>query len=281
MDGERKPLSLIGILAGGLLLSRVFTGVAPLPPQTQACPCSGAGGAEAPILAIRVKSLGVTNATMAEALLALRSQDPDHIVIGFERLPHPEGEKEGPISLVFANATVADILQHFCRADPRYEYKATEGLMVDVRPKGATEDPTDLLNVRVRDYNIDANVTAMQAIARIDQDAPELRDFLRRKHEEWMEKTDRQPGGSPGSIVSGNMPPPRFALHLQDVTVRQILDAISLKDTEAFIQVLKEGKRFDAQGKWTRDTPTGWEYDFVIKADAPTGLGGYPKWQAF
>ncbi len=153
--------------------------------------------------------------------------------------------------------------------------------MIDVRPKGGGENPNDLLNIKVRDYSIDANVTAGQAIGRIDEGAPELRDFLRRRHEEWMKRTNRQPGGSPGSIWSGNFVPPRFTLHLHDVTVRQILDAISLKDIETFNQVVKEGKFFDLAGKATRWNPTGWKYDFVLKPDASTGLGGYPTWRSF
>ncbi|MGH9445874.1 MAG: hypothetical protein ACRD3O_09125 [Terriglobia bacterium] len=71
-----------------------------------------------------------------------------------------------------------------------------------------------------------------------------------------------------GSILSGNMPPPRLSLHLRNVTVREVLNSLALASVNRF----KEGKNYG---------PTGWEYDFLIDPNASTGLGGYPHWKAF
>lgn len=231
----------------------------------------------ASIVDVPVKSFEVEDTSMAEALFKLRSSDVSHVVIGFERVPHKEGNDEsGPISLKLADTTIGKVVKRLCQADPRYEYKVItgqmispklSGSMIEVRPKGAAKDPNDLLNMEIGHYHIDKNMGAGGAIDGIDEDAKELREFLYRKTVEWSKRTGIWPG-SPGSIVSGNMPPPRFTLDLRDVTVRQILDAISLKSIQRF----KEGKNYG---------PVGWEYEFVIKPNASTGLGGIPYWKAF
>jgi hypothetical protein len=236
-------------------------------------------------VAVRVASFKVEKKNMAEALVALVSGDRKDIVIGFERIPHIEGERGRPITLAVADATVGEVVRRLCQADPRYEYQVVEnsvvqpdlkGAMIEIRPRGALNDTTDLLNIRVRDYKVDANIAPETAIEHIHEDAPELREFLYRKAEEWVERTGRHPAAF-GSILSGNMVPPRFTLHLQDVTVRQILDEISMRS----IQMFKEGPNFDSSGRGLRSGPTGWQYDFVTNPDAGTGLGGYPRWTSF
>ena len=207
-------------------------------------------------------------------------------MIGFERIPHAEGETGGPISLTLTDTTVGEVVRRLCQADPRYQYQVVagafvrpdlKGSMIEVRPKGALQDATDLLNIRIREYTVDAPMIPGQLFQNVVEDAPELRDFLRRKMEEWLRETGRQPGGSPGAKMSGNMPPPRMTIHLQDVTVRQILDAISMKSIEMF----KEGPDFDSSGRGVKLAPSGWEYDFVTDPNASTGLGGYPIWRSF
>src|SRR5574337_1215307 len=255
-----------------LLVSLAFLGKGeaqrqvPVPPQSEA---------SATILAVPVKNFKVELASMQEALLKLRTSDVSRVVIGFERLPHHEGETGHSISMTLINTALGEVIRRLCEADPRYEYDVIEGhaidsslsgSMVEIRPKGALKNPDDLLNIKVEDYKVDARTAgAIEAIEHISEDAPELMAFLRQKHEEWVKKTGCQPGGFPGSIMSGNMPPPPFVLELHDVTVRQILDAISLKSIQRF----KEGKNYG---------PVGWEYNFVIKPNASTGLGGVPTW---
>jgi hypothetical protein len=223
--------------------------------------------AKAPILSVQVKSFAVKEVDMGQALHALRAEDVSRIVIGFERIAHREGKKEKRISLELASATVGEIVRRLCEADSRYEYAVAEGRLIEVRPKGANKNAQDLLNIIVHEYNISRNVSPRGAIESIAQDAPELREFLKRKEEEWIKKTGIFPG-SPGSIISGNMPPPLFTLHLQNLTVCQILNAISLGS----LKVFHAGKAFG---------PTGWEYDVIKDPNATTTLGGYPRWSSF
>ena len=273
---SNKRVSLLGLLAGGALIPYLIGCGARLEAQTRGCPCSSVHGAATPILDAPVRDFKVEHANMAEALLKLRVSDVHHVVIGFERIPHPEGEKGGPISLEVSDGTLGGVVQRLCRADPRYECEVIGGLMIEVRPKGAAKDPKDLLNMKVQNYRIDANVTADQAIEQIAEDAPELREFLYHKVEEWVKKTGEHPAVF-GNSMSGNIPPPRFTLELHNVTVRQILDAISLKGIEMF----KEGPDFDSRGMPIKFAPVGWEYDFVIHPNAATGLDGFPKWTRF
>jgi len=264
---------LFAILAGLLLLLRA-AGVTGTRPQGENR--SSDKAPEAPILAVPLKSFKVQNANMAEALLALRSSDVKYVVIGFERIPHHEGEKGGPISLAVTDTNLGEVVQRLCQADSRYEYQVVDGSMIEIRPKGAAKDPNDLLNIKVRDYKVDANILAAAAIEGVNEDVPELRDFLYRKQLEWVKETGIYPG-VPGSMMSGNMLPPRLTLDLHNVTVLQILDAIAIKS----VQMFKEGPDYDARGMPLKMAPVGWRYDFVINPNAPTGLGGYPKWTEF
>ncbi len=224
------------------------------------------GGDGASILTTRLRLFSVGKADMAGALSALVTLDRN-IVIGFEQVPAVRAHDGVHITISLKNESAEHIVRRLCLADPRYEYSVIDGQMIEVRPKGAIHDPKDLLNTRVRDYRVDGDFSAAQLIENITEDAPELGYFLRRSQEQRAARTGRA-SGSPGSIISGNMSSPRFTLHIRNATVRQILDAISLRSIEMF----RDGKNFG---------PTGWEYVFVVRPDAPTGLGGYPRWSAF
>lgn len=262
MQGKRKlPMNLVSVV----LVSALTTILSPAQVNHPASRVPKV--AQTPTLAVPVKSLSVAKASMAEALTQIRNRNVEHVVIGFESIPHREGESGGPISLTLDDTTLGEAVRLLCQADPRYEYKVIESSMIDVGPKYATSNTEDLLNMKIRHYHISARIGAAEAIQHIAQDAPELREFLYRKAREWAEKTGTLTG-SPGSNISGNMPPPFFTVDLDEVTVRQILNAISLKSIEMF----KQGKNY---------APVGWKYEFIIDANAPTGLGGYPKWSAF
>jgi hypothetical protein len=224
--------------------------------------------ANLPILSVEIKSFVVNGADMEEALRTLSDQVTFRVVIGFERIPHHEGESGQPMSLELTNTTVGKILSRLCRMDLRYEYRPVEGQMVEVFPKGALDNPEDLLNVKIKEFSVDREALPGGVIQMIGQDAPELKELLDHKKEEWMKNSDGAPGGSPGSMLSGNMPLPHFTLRLENVTVRHILNAIALESVRMF----EDGKVF---------APGGWEYDFVVSGNAPTTLGGYPKWKTF
>ena len=271
---SRKSLLFPRALAAALAIATAGLRAAPTKVSNGQAPPGTSG---APILAVPVSSFEVREASMAEALRKLRDSDVARVVIGFERIPHAAGSRGVPITLSLRDTTVGGVVRRLCQADARYEYEVIKGQMVEVRPTWATADPRDLLNMRIRHYAIDADAEPEQVITSVPEDAPELRRFLARKRHRWAQEAGVSEGGSAGSILSGNMTPPRFSLNLRDVTVRQILDAISLKS----IRMFETGKYNAANGTPLRSGPVGWQYDFVLDPDASTGLGGYPSWKPF
>lgn len=96
----------------------------------------------------------------------MRQEDPSRILIGFEKLPHREGETDESISLELTNTTVGDCLDRLCDVDPRYTYEVVgDGLMINAFPLGAKKDPTDLLNIRVSRFAIHGNYTPEEKIS--------------------------------------------------------------------------------------------------------------------
>jgi len=223
---------------------------------------------EGSILDQRIQSLMIEKSDMRRALQLLRRNDPLRILIGFEKVPDKEGDEEHKISLQLANVSIRSILDQFCQADPRYTYEVVEGTLINVFPIGAKSDPNNLLNIRVQHFEFHGNELPNNLITRISDLAPELREHLWMKAREYAKKTGRPLGGSAGSILLGDAPLPRIDITLQNMTVREILNAV----------VLYSLKLSNEPAGWA---PISWQYEFIIDPTAPTGLGGYPKWDAF
>jgi hypothetical protein len=67
--------------------------------------------------------------------------------------------------------------------------------------------------------------------------------------------------------MSGDMDP-QISLEFRNVTVREILNAVSLFSA-------------DLSRKYSHFAAVSWKYEFVVDPSATTGLGGYPKWDVF
>lgn len=221
------------------------------------------------ILTVEITSLRIRSGDMEDALRRLRQADPSRILIGFEKIPHREGERDESISLELTNTTVGDCLDRLCEVDPRYTYEVVGGALINVFPWGAKSDANDLLNIKVASFEFYGNELPHNLIIKIGDLAPELREYLRLKAEAYAKKTGK-PLGSAGSILSGNAPLPRISLKLQNVTVREILNAVVLYS----VKLSHEGQLYG----WP---PISWKYEFIIDPNAPTGLGGYPRWSTF
>jgi len=67
---------------------------------------------------------------------------------------------------------------------------------------------------------------------------------------------------------------PAIDIHLENITVRQILNAVVLYSVK-----LRNQTPADSHGY---KLPTAsWIYEFTIDPNAPTGLGGTARWAAF
>src|ERR1700687_101194 len=224
------------------------------------------------ILSVVVGSFQIENATMEEALHALRATNFTRILIGFEKVAHHAGDKERTMSLSVANAMVREILGALCRSDNRYEYEIVDGLLVHVYPKDGQNDTLGLLDIRVKKFSVEDKISPATIIVRIGELAPELASYLTGKQNEYFRQRGIVPS-SPGVAMHGNMDP-QVSLHLHDMTVREVLNATVLYSLRLNQETAPD---------WTGNKipPTSWMYEFDVDPAASTGLGGYPKWVAF
>jgi hypothetical protein len=234
--------------------------------------CSPGSGQRSSSMSSRVETMALHDATMEEALRTLRATNPDEILIGFERIPHRRNEPETKLSLSSSNATVEEILVALCGQDPRYVYEIANDRVIQVHPRDSFNDPQNLLNLSVHDFSVEETMSPAAVISRVGELAPELSSYLADKKRDFYAQRGMYPS-SPGALMHGNMDP-QIRIHLQDVTVRQILNAVVSYSYELYET---------AKPDWTgnRPAPTSWIYDFTVDPNAPTGLGGYATWTAF
>jgi hypothetical protein len=252
---------LLPFLVMGVGLAAAPCGM-PAPVNAETSPLSGT-----------VESFLLENGTMEDGLSVLRRTNTTKILIGFEKIARRRGEKERAISLSVVNATVGEILNDLCRQDTDYTYELVGGSLIHVYPKNYQSDPAGLLSLRISRFSIVGKMAPAAIIQRIGDLAPELASFMNTKRGEYYAKRGLSPGGSPGSILSGNMDP-EIHLELHDMTVREILNAVVL-----YSRQLMDQTPADIGGN--KIPPTSWTYEFIIDPDASTGLGGTPHWKAF
>lgn len=257
-SGQQKTMR---ILRSGLIVCLILG--ASTARATQKC-CE-----ETSVLDIRIDAFKLENVTMEEALIALLERHRSRLLIGFEALPHPPQGDSKRMSLQVESATLRETLGRLCEADPRYEFKAVNTHLINVYPKGRASDPYGLMDIQIRDFVFRGKAFPQTLVETIDKLAPELRQFLDAKRKEWAKRGGTR-GGSPGSILTGNVIPPEVEMDLNDVTVRGILNAIALYGRSLYLEGRLQG--------WE---PAGWKYEFIIDPKARTGLGGYPRWTAF
>ena len=251
------------------MLLRIAVLLSSLLDTSRGAPCKACN--ENSLLSERVEVFRVEKSTMEEALRTLRQSDAAKILIGFEKIPHREGERTESLSLSVNNGTVGQILDQLCQQSRNYTYEVTQGTVIHVHPTHADSDPPGLLNIKVRDFSIEGKMLPAAAIQRISLLAPELHTYLTEKREAYYASRGTAPG-SPGAILGGNMDP-AVNLHLHDLTVREILDQLVVYSVQLRDQTppTSTGSRLPA---------TSWMYEFVLNPEAPTGLGGTPRWVA-
>ena len=218
------------------------------------------------ILELRIDSLKVENASVEEALKLLRGKDSSQILIGFEKITDARLGKNISISFVSENESVRDILRRIFSADTRYTYSLVSNSLIEVFPVGSKNDMSNLLNMRVKKFSYEKLAEPSYIITDIDRIVPELSEFLERNRQEYSKRSGIEYGFG-GSIPRGNQER-EISLELRDVTVREILNAAALLS----LQLFREHGFL---------IPVGWKYEFVVDPTAPTGLGGYPKWDIF
>lgn len=204
-------------------------------------------------LALRVRSYSVQGASIIEALQSLKaSVEGNGLVVSLEVAPF-EQEPEKNLTLSVINGTVKQALDRIIGLDRRYAYSIFLGKVVHVFPYDAKEDAHDLLNVKVKGFAV--SETSYDRLLQYPNNyIAELGAELARRGKS---------GGVAGSMMY-SMDVPKVRVTVEDGTVRDILNQISLEAAKA--------SKSDV-------APTGWVYTF--RKDKSTPLGGLPRWQIF
>jgi hypothetical protein len=134
--------------------------------------------------------------------------------------------KEPTLNLdIKTDTTLRAALREILAQLPPYEMEVVSEHLINLRPKGAKEDPDNILNLRVRTF--EAVSTAAYGILDAPRDfIPELNQALRPKPEPGKQVIELYSGGYHGG--------PLVTLHLRNVTVRDILNATSVATEPSF-----------------------------------------------
>jgi hypothetical protein len=165
--------------------------------------------------------------------------------------------KEPTVHLrIKAGTTLGVALREVIAQLPPYEMEVVSDHLIDLRPKGAKEDPGNILSLRVPTF--DTASTAAYGILDAPRDfIPELNQALRPKPEPGKQVIELYSGGYHGG--------PAVTLHLKNVTVRDILNAASVATEQSF-------------GEHKPDAPRGWI--FAFDPNPPSGESRY-SWRSF
>jgi hypothetical protein len=170
-----------------------------------------------------------------------------YVVFGIE--VHLEEGREPTVNLdVKPNTALGHALQDLFGQLPNYEFQVVGKHLINVHPVGAAHGELSMLNVRVSRFDVDGEPTAHILSYPYDF-IPELRTRL---------ADPRVRGGTYHRVLSSG---PGISLHLRNVTVRQILNAV-----------------VDAQENLPAGwLPLGWVYSFG--ADPVLPVGGLHSWK--
>lgn len=184
-------------------------------------------------LDLKIPEFEVKEATMEDALKKLRAWG---VQVCLEKVPEMANESsEGRITLKMSGASIREILDALTSQDRRYYWEryhsvltSGETNLINVLPLGAKEDKDNLMNIRSR--RVEVNAEPVKAISYIRRFVPELRAELAR----------RFPGGFVVSELGGVIGAPwvrKYYVHLilEDVTVREVLNEIALRSGEIWV----------------------------------------------
>lgn len=150
-----------------------------------------------------------------------------------------------------SGATLGDAVRHVLSQLEGYEFRIASNHIINIYPQSARKSRDNPLNVRVQRFNV-AGAYPSDILSRPVSFIPELHAHLRPPPQSG------QPSGSFGPGISGGGP--TISLNLNNVTVRDILNAVS-HATEQFPPEY---------------SPVGWVYSF--RPDPKLPAGGEHSW---
>ncbi|MFQ5664111.1 MAG: hypothetical protein ACE5HL_09780 [Terriglobia bacterium] len=202
-----------------------------------------------PIFPVRLvrENIALTEA-LAEVGVRVRE---GYVLFGIE--VHLKEGKEPTVRLELEpGSTLGDALRQIFRQLPNYRFEIAGERLINIYPVGAKEDPDDILNVHVARFDV-VDEQPSSLLSRPKDFIPELKDRL------TPERTGPpRPSGYFGVVPTGTGP--TVTVHLRNVTVRQILNAVT-----------------EAMEEFPPDyMPVGWVYSF--EGDPASPIGGEHSW---
>jgi hypothetical protein len=171
---------------------------------------------------------------LRDGAIAMRSH---YLTFGIELADGDYPEERMVISSPPPGGTVGEFLQDLFRQVPTYEYEVVSEHAVSVYPRGAKEDPNDILNLRIPRFDVDGEDAGVVLVFP-QQFIAELRAKL---------APPTQGQDQLFMYIGPVSPGPKVTLHLRDVTVREILNAVTVA-TE------------NPKGDGPDDSPCSWIY---------------------
>ncbi len=206
----------------------------------------------------KVQGFAVDQASVVEALRVLRgSVHGDFVLFGLEVAPY-QSEPKRNLTFEIDRGTVRDVLQEIVMRDPHYTYEVVDEHLINVFPLGAKEDPKNLLNVMIKNFQI-TEIGCDRLIRYLDSHVRELNSAIMERS-----RVAGQLGWGRASSQVYGIGIPKVSLSASNLTVRELLNRIA-QETEQ-LQGQEHG-------------PTGWIYTFRVDESVP--LGGHPRWDLF
>ena len=161
------------------------------------------------------------------------------------------GERDQPMIQLDATPglTVGEVLDRAFAQIPGYGYAAKSPHFISVAPTWRRSDPNDILNLKVARFDVEGAQSG-RILSWPELFIPELKRKLHPGEDQPIEIYM-------GAVGIG----PLVTLHLRDVTVREILDAVGIATESSGPHAL----------------PLGW----LFTTKHPTGSAPVPHWQLF
>ncbi len=185
----------------------------------------------------------------------------NYVVFGIELEVDKDGEPKVFLA-VEENEKLQDALKRTFQQIPAYSFQVVGGHLVNVYPVGAKENPRDPLNLRVSRFDV-TNVPPGNILSHPQDYIPELEGF-------FPGEKERRSSFGRGLGDTG----PGVTLHLQNVTVRQILNSISRATEEFPASYSPYG--WVCQFRPDRSSPVGGVLSCAVQLSAPSGWKGLP-----
>jgi hypothetical protein len=223
-------------------------------------------------LSAPISEFVTTRKTFEETLRELAKRSRQNVVIGFEPAIVVPGIETPLLDITVREGTVEQALAIMCSSDRRYSYTEVQPGVVAVRAAQEPAQLSTLMSLQVPATDIEVREWPFNLFGRVAELIPELGAYLRTKTLEWSKQTGHPLPGSPGIGMNTGESPPLIKIHLQNTTVRGVLNAFAA-------YTLAHGSQDPSVQPYL--PPLGWRVDFTPDPQAPTGLGGYVKWSSF